>query len=99
MAEAANIQENDLPSRTVEGRAGLLSNLLGPVSEDIGLILGQLSEVLRFYSEQNLSSVFKKWAEQRQGRVVDAEEFKRVMPLLRMPPCRATVNYKNAELS
>jgi hypothetical protein len=58
-------------------------NLLGPLTKDIGLILGLFSDLARFYTEQNLLSIFAKWAAQRKGAPLDSEGFKRVLPLLR----------------
>lgn len=60
-----------------------LMNLLGPLTHNIGLILGQISDIARFYSEENLSSIFTKWDAQRKGKPLDSEGFKRVLPLLR----------------
>jgi Leucine rich repeat len=36
-------------------------NLLGPMTQNIGLVLGQVSDIARFYTEQNLLSIFAKW--------------------------------------
>jgi Abortive infection alpha len=58
-------------------------NLLGPLTQNIGLILGQVSDIVRFYTEQNLLSIFTKWAAQRKGEPLESEGFKRVLPLLR----------------
>ena len=60
----------------------LLKNLLGPMAQNIGLILGTISDIARFYTEDNLAKIFKKWASQRKGKPLDAEAFKRVLPLL-----------------
>ena len=57
-------------------------NLLGPVTKNVGLILGYVSDIFRFYTEQNLTKIFEKWADQRQGKPLDSEEFRRVLPLL-----------------
>jgi hypothetical protein len=58
-------------------------NLLGPLTQNIGLILGDVSDIARFYTEQNLSGIFTKWAAQRKGEPITSEEFRRVLPLLR----------------
>jgi hypothetical protein len=73
---AADIVEKALDSEPVR-------NLLGPLTKNIGLILGQVSDIARFYTEQNLSSIFTKWAVQRKGEPLDSSGFKRVLPLLR----------------
>jgi hypothetical protein len=57
-------------------------NLLGPLTQNIGLILGQVSDIARFYTEQNLLSIFTKWAAQRKDKPLESEGFKRVLPLL-----------------
>jgi hypothetical protein len=36
----------------------------------------------RFYATKNIEKIFTLWAEYRQGRTIDAEAFKKVMPLL-----------------
>jgi Abortive infection alpha len=61
----------------------LVKDLLGPMAQNIGLIFGQISDIARFYTEDNLAKIFKKWAHQRRGKPLDAETFKRVFPLLR----------------
>jgi hypothetical protein len=60
-------------------------NLLAPVTKHLGLLLGDLGEILRFYSQRNLGKIFAKWAESRSaesGRALNADDFERVMPLL-----------------
>jgi hypothetical protein len=61
----------------------LVKNLLGPMAQNIGMILGNISDIARLYTEDNLAIIFKKWASQRKGKPLDAEAFKRVLPLLR----------------
>jgi len=58
-------------------------NLLGPVTNNIGQIFGLISDVVRFYTEQNLQNVFGKWHADRKGKPLSPEEFNRVLPLLR----------------
>jgi hypothetical protein len=60
-----------------------VKNLLGPLTQNIGVILGQIGDIARFYTEENLTKIFKKWAGRRIGTPLDAEDFKRVLPLLR----------------
>ncbi|HCT59408.1 MAG TPA: hypothetical protein DGA22_00845 [Acidobacterium sp.] len=57
-------------------------NLLAPVTTELGLALGEIGSAFRFYVSENLKTVFKKWANQRQGQPVDPEQFQRVLPLL-----------------
>lgn len=61
----------------------LVKDLLGPMVQNIGLIFEQISDIARFYTEDNLAKIFKKWANQRRGKPLDAEAFRRVLPLLR----------------
>ena len=61
----------------------LVKNLLGPMAQNIGLILGKISDIARFYTEDNLTKIFKKWASHRKGKPLDAEAFRRILPLLR----------------
>jgi hypothetical protein len=73
---AGEIVEKALDSEPVR-------NLLGPLTRNVGLILGQVSDIVRFYTEQNLVSIFTKWASRRKGAPLKSEGFKRVLPLLR----------------
>ena len=66
---AGEIAEKALDSEPVR-------NLLGPVTKNVGLILGQVSEIARFYTEQNLLSIFTKWAAQRRGEPLAPQGFK-----------------------
>jgi|SRR5208282_2962498 len=72
---AGEIAKRTLDSKPVE-------NLLGPVTKNVGLILGQVSEIAHFYTERNLESIFTKWASHRK-KPLESEGFKRVLPLLR----------------
>jgi len=58
-------------------------NLLSPVTKNIGQMLGLVSDIARFYMEDNLSGIFTKWAAKREGKPLQPEEFRRVLPLLR----------------
>lgn len=63
--------------------AGPVKNLINPITQHLGEALGYIGDIVRFYSQQNLAKVFKKWAEaERGGKSLEEEEFKRVMPLL-----------------
>jgi hypothetical protein len=61
----------------------LVKDLLGPMVKNMGMVFGQISDIARFYTEDNLAKIFKKWATQRRGIPLDAEAFRRVLPLLR----------------
>jgi hypothetical protein len=59
-----------------------VNNLLAPVTKELGLTIGEVANVFRFYVTENLKSVFKKWAQQRNGNSINAVEFQLVLPLL-----------------
>lgn len=84
MANTGEVDPNELAGEIVEKALDSepVRNLLGPLTKNIGLILGQISDVARFYTERNLSSIFTKWAAQRKGEPLDSRGFKRVLPLL-----------------
>jgi len=73
----------EIVRRSLDSEAG--RNLLGPLTKNLGLILGEISDIARFYTKQNLESIFTKWAARRKGEPLDpeGEGFKRVLPLLR----------------
>jgi len=73
---ASAIVEKSLDSEPVR-------NLLGPVTTNVGNIFGLISDIGRFYTEENLAAIFTKWAKQRKGKPLDPESFKRALPLLR----------------
>lgn len=60
-----------------------MKNLLGPITQNIGATLGLVSDIARFYAEENLAKIFQKWEKQRKGKPLDTQAFKRVLPLLR----------------
>lgn len=54
-----------------------------PASHEFGALFGEIASVIRFYGTENLKSIFTKWSRSRHpGKVIEATEFKRVMPLL-----------------
>ena len=57
-------------------------NLLSPATKELGELFGTFANLARFYVTDNLESVFTKWAKFRNGRIIDAETVKKVMPLL-----------------
>jgi len=59
-----------------------IRNLLAPVTKEVGLVLGSIGSLVRFYCEDNLQKVFTKWARQRNGRPLEPAEFTRAIPLL-----------------
>jgi hypothetical protein len=59
-----------------------VDNLLGPVTTELGLTLGDVGSVFRFYVSDNLTRVFAKWAELRKGKTLNSSDIRRVLPLL-----------------
>lgn len=72
---AGNAMVKALESKPVE-------NLLAPITNELGLTLGDIGSVVRFYVSQNLTKVFTKWAQKRQGRPVEVQDIPRMLPLL-----------------
>ena len=60
----------------------LVKNLLGPITKELGLGLGDLGSVVRFYWQRNLLRVFEKWAEAESGRTIGVKDFEKITPLL-----------------
>jgi hypothetical protein len=60
-----------------------VKNLLGPITKELGLVGQDIGSVLRFYVSRNLESIFKKWAEHRDNKPLDAgTDMGRLMPLI-----------------
>lgn len=59
-----------------------VKNLACPPTQEIGLTLGTIASVFRFYVEDNLVKLFPRWARQRNNRPVSNEEVRKVLPLL-----------------
>jgi hypothetical protein len=59
-----------------------VKNLLSPVTKEVGLVLGSIGSLVRFYCEDNLQKVFTKWARQRSNKPLEPAEFIKVIPLL-----------------
>lgn len=78
LSEAAKILESEVAT-----------NLLSPVTKEIGIFLGDVANLSRFYLTQNLGKVFVEWWQLRAGRTLGDEEFRRVMPLF---PVASLVN-------
>jgi hypothetical protein len=82
---SGELDPNEVVSGVVEKALNSepVRNLLGPVTHNIGMIFGYVSDIGRFYTEENLTKIFGKWAQQRKGDPLGPEDFKRVLPLLR----------------
>jgi hypothetical protein len=59
-----------------------VKNLLSPVTKEVGLVLGTIGSVVRYYCEDNLQKVFTKWAQQRDNKPLEPAEFIKAIPLL-----------------
>lgn len=70
----------DAISRILESEQG--KNLLSPVTSEVGEFLGTVASLARFYITDNLERIFTKWANARNGRPLDPEGVKKIMPLL-----------------
>ena len=83
--ERFEVDPNAAAGEIVKGAldSELVKDLLGPMAQNLGLIMGKISDIARFYAEDNLGKIFKKWAGQRKGKPLDAAAFRRVLPLLR----------------
>ncbi len=57
-------------------------SLLGPAATELGDLMGQIASVAHFYATDNMARIFKRWAEDRKGKAVSEDEFKRILPLL-----------------
>jgi hypothetical protein len=60
----------------------VIRNLLGPVTQEVGELLGDIGSIVRFYTARNLTKVFTAWSRQRDGKPLQREEVVRVVPLL-----------------
>jgi hypothetical protein len=59
--------------------------MVTPVSEQLGLALGDLAGIYRFYQNENLGKVFTRWAEWRGDKPpLSQEDIRKVLPLLRL---------------
>ena len=65
-----------------------VKELIGPAAHEAGIFFGDVANMFRFYATENLEKTGSRWARNREqeklgkGQVLDAEEFRRVMPLL-----------------
>jgi hypothetical protein len=71
---------SETAAKIVESRVA--RHLLDPAATEIGNLMGEIANAARFYATDNMGRIFKRWAEQRQGKPIHEEEFKRVLPLL-----------------
>ncbi len=85
MTSSGEIDPVELAGEVVEKTldSELAKNLLGPLTQNLGTILGSVSDLARFYIEENLTTIFRKWANQRTRGPLNSEDFRRVLPLLR----------------
>jgi hypothetical protein len=79
-----NISQDDIKAITQVLNSEAGKNLTVPITKEIGIFLGDLGNMARFYATDNLNRVAVRWAEHRNNRKLTDEEVKRVMPLLPM---------------
>ena len=81
---ANGIDPIELAGEIVEKTLGSepVTNLLGPMTKELGLLFGDIGSVVRYYGKQNLLSIFTKWANRRNDEPLASEAFKRILPLL-----------------
>lgn len=60
----------------------IIKTLLGPVTQQVGLMGGDLAGIVRTYTTFNLAQVLMKLARQRNNKPLQPAEFIRVIPLL-----------------
>jgi hypothetical protein len=60
----------------------IIKNLLAPVTQQAGLMAGDLAGIVRTYTTFNLAQVLTRWARQRDNKPLEPAEFIRVIPLL-----------------
>jgi hypothetical protein len=57
--------------------------LIAPVTEQIGLALGDLAGIYRFYQNENLGKIFTKWGESRKEKPpLTEEDIRKILPLI-----------------
>jgi len=60
-----------------------VKNLLGPITEKLGLMGGDLGDLVRFYVNRNLEKIFTEWAKQRHNQPLPPNtDMGRLTPLM-----------------
>jgi hypothetical protein len=58
-------------------------NLLGPVTEQVGLLAGDVAGIVRFYTKRHLEKVFTLWAKQRHNQPLPPDtDISSLIPLI-----------------
>ncbi len=60
----------------------IIKTLLGPVTQQVGLMGGDLAGIVRTYTTFNLAQVLTRWAQQRHNKPLKPAEFVKVIRLL-----------------
>lgn len=77
------MDEADLVVKSLETEP--VKNLLSPITKQLGLIGGELGDILRFYVSRNLQQVFTKWAEHRNNNPLPPDtDMGRLLPLIQL---------------
>jgi hypothetical protein len=58
--------------------------IFSPIADEAGKALGSFGEIYRFYQDEYLRSVFKKWGNNRHGKELCSDDLKKIMPLLQL---------------
>lgn len=66
-------------------KSDLGKKLFGPVCDELGLALGDLAGIYRFYQIENLGKIFTKWARSRDNRPsLNQDDFRKILPLIQL---------------
>jgi len=65
-------------------RSDLAKRVLGPLADEAGQALATYGEIYRFYQNEQLGKIFKKWDAQRKGKQLTEDELRKIMPLLQL---------------
>jgi hypothetical protein len=65
-------------------RSDLGKRVLGPLADEAGQALATVGEIYRFYQNEQLGKIFKKWDAQRKGKQLTEDDLKKIMPLLQL---------------
>jgi len=65
-------------------RSDLGKRVLSPLADEAGKALATYGEIYRFYQDEQLGKIFKKWGAQRKGKQLTEDDLKKIMPLLQL---------------
>jgi Abortive infection alpha len=83
MVDLKSLGEATVALTALKSDAG--KKLLAPLAEQLGIALGDLGNIYRFYQGECLEKIFTKWAASRGDKpALNQEEWRKVMPLLQL---------------